>query len=99
MKTHGDKGTTLGDTTNKKCRVLMIEDVTASGKSIEQTYPIVTEHVGVEVIGLIVSLDRQEKGRHSVQSALNEISERYNMPTSAIVSFSDAVNYIRESND
>lgn len=99
MKTHGDKGTTLGDTMNKKCRVLMIEDVTTSGKSIEETYPVVTEHEEVEVIGLIVSLDRQEKGRHSDQSALKEISDRYHMPTSAIVSFSDAVNYIRESND
>lgn len=56
IKDHGDTGIFLGDKLNSKMKVLIIEDVTTSGKSIEETYPIITQNKNIEVIGLIVSL-------------------------------------------
>jgi orotate phosphoribosyltransferase len=64
-KDHGDAGILLGSKLKDKDRVIIIEDVTTSGKSIEETYPIVKAQADVEVEGLIVSLNRMEKVIHS----------------------------------
>jgi len=67
----------------------MIEDVTTSGKSMEETVPKVKGAADVTIVGLMVSLNREEKGLNSDKSALSEIAETYGFPTSAIVSMSD----------
>lgn len=92
-KDHGDTGILLGTKLNDKDRVVIIEDVTTSGKSIEETFPILKAQGDVEIKGLIVSLNRMEKGKGS-QSALDEIKEKYGFETSAIVSMSDVVEHL-----
>lgn len=92
LKDHGaDKGGFLGSSLKDGDRVIMIEDVTTSGKSMEETVPKVREAADVTIVGLMVSLDRGEKGMDSDRSALAEVSERYGFPTNAIVSMSDVV--------
>ena len=71
--------------------MVIIEDVTTSGKSIEETFPILKAQADVEIIGLIVSLNRMEKGQVSDKSALMEIQERYGFQTAAIVTMEDVV--------
>ena len=88
IKDHGDTGILLGSKLKDGDRVVMIEDVTTSGKSIEETYPIVTGQAKVEIKGLVVSLDRMEKGK-SDKSALKEIADSYGFPTAAIVTMDD----------
>ena len=88
IKDHGDTGILLGSKLKDGDRVVMIEDVTTSGKSIEETYPIVTGQAKVEIKGLVVSLDRMEKGK-SDKSALKEIADNYGFPTAAIVTLDD----------
>ena len=56
VKDHGDTGILLGSGLQDGDRVVMIEDVTTSGKSIEETYPILTAQAKVVVRGLMVSL-------------------------------------------
>ncbi len=93
VKDHGDVGILLGSKLEDGDRVVMIEDVTTSGKSIEETYPIVTAQAKVEIKGLVVSLNRMEKGK-TEQSALQEISETYGFPTAAIVSMAEVTEYL-----
>ena len=90
-KDHGDTGILLGSRMGDGDKVVIIEDVTTSGKSIEETLPIVKAQGDVEVIGLMVSLNRMEKGKNSDQSALDEIRETYGIKTSAIVTMDDVV--------
>lgn len=92
-KDHGDVGILLGSKLKDGDRVVIIEDVTTSGKSIEETYPILKAQGNVEIKGLIVSLNRMERGKGE-QSALNEVSELYGFPTAAIVSMAEVVEHL-----
>ena len=74
-------------------RVVIIEDVTTSGKSIEETFPILRAQADVEIRGLIVSLNRMEKGKTD-KSALEEIREKYGFEANAIVSMAEVVEYL-----
>ncbi|MCR4584694.1 MAG: orotate phosphoribosyltransferase [Lachnospiraceae bacterium] len=93
IKDHGDVGILLGSSLKDGDRVVMIEDVTTSGKSIEETFPIVKAQADVKVCGLIVSLNRMEKGKGE-KSALSEIEETYGIKTSAIVTMADVKEYL-----
>ena len=98
-KKHGDTGIFLGEKIDRKLRVLIIEDVVTSGKSIEETYPIITMNNEVEVVGLLVSLDRNEHGKTTRQTALQEISKLYNLKTASIVNMKEVVEYLKENTD
>ena len=89
VKDHGDTGILLGSKLNDGDRVVIIEDVTTSGKSIEETFPIIKAQANVEIVGLIVSLNRMEKGLNTDMCALDEIKATYGIPTAAIVSMAD----------
>lgn len=91
IKDHGDTGILLGSKLNDGDRVVMIEDVTTSGKSIEETYPILKGQADVEICGLIVSLNRMEVGLGGKVSALDEIKEKYGIETRAIVDMREVV--------
>lgn len=93
VKDHGDTGILLGSPLRDGDRVVIIEDVTTSGQSIAETVPILQAKARVEVTGLIVSLNRMEKGQGD-QSALAEIKERYGFPAAAIVDMADVVEYL-----
>ena len=90
-KDHGDTGILLGSKLKDGDRVVIIEDVTTSGKSIEETYPILKAQADVEVKGLIVSLNRQEVGKSGNKVALDEIKELYGFNTAAIVTMDEVV--------
>ena len=94
-KDHGaDKGSFLGSKLQDGDRVVMIEDVTTSGKSMEETVPKVRNAANVEIIGLMVSLNRMEMGLGGQVSALDEIKEKYGFEANAIVSMADVVEYL-----
>ena len=91
-KDHGaDKGLLLGSDLKDGDRVVIIEDVTTSGKSIEETYPIVTGQAHVQVVGEMVSLNREERAPDSTKSALDTITERYGFSARAIVTMREVV--------
>ncbi len=94
VKDHGDTGILLGSDLKDGDRVLIVEDVTTSGKSIEETYPIVKAAADVEVIGLEVSLNRCEVGKDTTETALTQVANLYNMKTSAIVSIHEVADYL-----
>ena len=91
-KDHGaDKGSFLGSSLKDGDRVVMIEDVTTSGKSMDETVQKVRGAANVEIVGLIVSLNRQEVGKSGDKVALDEVKELYGFNTAAIVSMDDVV--------
>ena len=91
-KDHGaDKGSFLGSKLQDGDRVVMIEDVTTSGKSMEETVPKVKGAADVTIVGLMVSLNRMEKGLDSDKCALDEIKEKYGFDAHAIVTMDDVV--------
>lgn len=94
-KDHGaDKGSFLGSKLQDGDRVVMIEDVTTSGKSMEETVPKVRGAANVEIVGLMVSLNRMEKGLGGEKSALEEIKDTYGFETNAIVSMGDVIEHL-----
>ena len=94
-KDHGaDKGSFLGSSLKDGDRVIMIEDVTTSGKSMEETVPKVRGAANVEIVGLMVSLNRMEVGKGGVKSALDEIKELYGFDAKAIVTMEEVVEYL-----
>ena len=84
-------GILLGSSLKDGDRVVMIEDVTTSGKSIEETFPIIKAQADVQIKGLMVSLNRMEKGLGGKLSALEEIREKYGFDAKAIVTMQDVV--------
>ncbi|MCR5526399.1 MAG: orotate phosphoribosyltransferase [Lachnospiraceae bacterium] len=95
VKDHGDKGILLGSPINDGDKVVIIEDVTTAGTSIAETLPIIKAQGDVEVLGMCVSVDRQERGTGS-KSALAEIEEKYGFKTTSIVKMSDVIEYLTE---
>ena len=93
VKDHGDTGILLGSQMKDGDRVVIIEDVTTSGKSIEETYPIIKAQGNVEVVGLMVSLNRMERGKGE-NSALEEVQELYGFKANAIVTMADVVEHL-----
>ncbi|MBE5949794.1 MAG: orotate phosphoribosyltransferase [Lachnospiraceae bacterium] len=94
-KDHGaDKGSFLGSKLKDGDRVIMIEDVTTSGKSMEETVPKVKGAADVEILGLMVSLNRMEVGLGGEKSALDEIKEKYGFEARAIVSMADVIEHL-----
>ncbi len=94
-KDHGaDKGSFLGSKLQDGDRVIMIEDVTTSGKSMEETVPKVRGAANVEIVGLMVSLNRMEVGMGGKMSALEEVKERYGFETAAIVDMAEVTEYL-----
>lgn len=93
VKDHGDTGILLGSPILDGDKVVIIEDVTTAGTSIEETLPIVKAQGDVDVLGLVVSVDRMERGQGS-KSALEEIQEKYGLKTTAIVTMSDVVEHL-----
>ena len=94
VKDHGDTGILLGSKLKDGDKVVIIEDVTTSGKSIEETFPILKAQADVEVIGLMVSLNRMEVGKGGVKCALDEVKDLYGFETAAIVNMQDVVEHL-----
>ncbi len=94
VKDHGDTGILLGSKLNDGDRVVMIEDVTTSGKSIEETYPIIKTQADVEIKGLMVSLNRMEVGLSGVKSALDEIKDKYGFEAKSIVNMAEVTEFL-----
>lgn len=93
VKDHGDKGILLGSPIGDGDRVVIIEDVTTAGTSIAETMPIIKAQGQVKPVGLVVSVDRMERGQ-GTKSALKEIEEKYGLKTTAIVTMGEVVEHL-----
>ena len=93
IKDHGDKGILLGSPLQDGDRVVIIEDVTTAGTSIRETMPILSAQGKVQPVGLVVSVDRMERGTGE-KSALEEIEENFGLKTASIVTMAEVTEYL-----
>ena len=92
-KDHGEGGTLVGAVPEDGDRVLIVEDVTTAGTSIRETTPVLRAAAEIDLVGLIVSLDRQERGT-GAGSALEQVGREFDMPTRAIVNLDEVVEHL-----
>ena len=97
-KDHGEGGVLVGHTLKDGDRVLIIEDVTTAGTSIRQTMPILRTAANVKLAGLVVSVDRAERGTGAI-SALAEVGEEFGMPTFSIVNVHEIIEHVDLAED
>lgn len=93
IKDHGDKGILMGGKPKNGDRVVIIEDVTTAGTSIHETMPILKAQGAVDVLGLIISVDRMERGTGE-KSAFQELQQQYGLRTHAIVTMQEVVEHL-----
>ncbi len=90
IKDHGEKGILLGSPISAGDKVVIIEDVTTAGTSIRETVPIIKAQGTDDILGLVVSVDRMERGTGDV-SALKELESEFGIRTCSIVSMKDVI--------
>lgn len=92
-KDHGDRGVLLGGPIEDGDRVVIIEDVTTAGTSIRETLPVIRNAADAKVLGLVVSVDRCERGTGE-KSALEEIRSGFGIETCSIVTMKEVVEHL-----
>ncbi len=90
-KTHGEGGVVVG--APLQGRVFIIDDVITAGTAIRESVDLIQQS-GAEVAGVIVGLDRQERGKSQL-SAIQEVEQEYSIPVISIVQLDDIVEYLR----
>lgn len=91
-KDHGEKGMMVGHTLADGDRVLIIEDITTAGTSIRETMPLLRASADVSMVGLVVSVNRMERGTGE-KAALDQVSEEFSMPAFAIVTVEEIIEH------
>jgi orotate phosphoribosyltransferase len=89
-KDHGEGGNIVG--APLQGRVLIIDDVITAGTAIREVMGLV-ENAGAEAVGVVVALDRQEKGQGEL-SAIQEIETDYDMPVISIINLQQILDYL-----
>lgn len=89
-KDHGEGGNIVGS--SLQGRVLIIDDVISAGTSVRESVGIIREN-GATPAGVIIALDRQEKGQQD-KSAIEEVEQDYGIPVASIVRLEHLVTYL-----
>jgi len=95
MKAHGEGGSIVGAPLSGG--VLVVDDVITAGTAVREAYQVISA-AGAEVAGLIISLDRQERGR-GPYSAVQEIKQSLDIPVISIVQLDDLIDILEESSE
>ncbi|MDR2693345.1 MAG: orotate phosphoribosyltransferase [Chitinispirillales bacterium] len=93
-KDHGEGGVMVGHNLRAGDRVVIIEDVVTAGTSVRESVPLIKGGSEASVVGLIVSVDRMERGRQGGAGALDELSEEFGFEAFAIVNLNEIVGYL-----
>ncbi len=94
-KTHGEGGDIVGHELSGE--VLIIDDVITAGTAIREAFDIISAN-GASAKGVIVALDRQEKGRGET-SAIQEVKAEFGIVVTSIINLSNLVDYLKASDD
>lgn len=91
-KDHGEGGTIVGAPLQGK--VMIIDDVITAGTAIREVISII-KAAGAEPAGVLIALDRQEKGKGEL-SAIQEVERDYGIPVFSIVNLNQVLSYIKD---
>lgn len=90
-KDHGETGAILGGPIKEGDNIVIVEDVTTTGKSIQEVMPFIEACGNVNVIGEVIALDRRERGEGTTEYALKLLSRRQGFPVHAIITMDDVI--------
>ncbi|MDH5185213.1 MAG: orotate phosphoribosyltransferase [Gammaproteobacteria bacterium] len=94
-KTHGEGGSIVGSELEGK--ILIIDDVITAGTAIRESMDIIAAH-GATPAGVVIALDRQEKGQ-AEKSAIQEVEEEYRIPVLSIIKLEQLIQYLSKSDE
>ncbi len=94
-KDHGEGGVLVG--AELKGKTLILDDVITAGTSVRESFEIIKQ-AGAEVAGVLISLDRQEKGQQQ-RSAIQEIQEEYGIPVLSIITLNDIIDFLQSDSN
>jgi orotate phosphoribosyltransferase len=93
-KDHGEGGVFVGTTPSDGMHVFLVDDVITSGISIRDSIELLRKHADVKVSGVVVAVDRQERGQNPAKSTLNELQEELGLCVAPIVTIREIVDYL-----
>lgn len=96
VKDHGEGGMFVGKQLKDGEKVILIEDVMTSGKALREMLPKLAQAAKVEVAGMVISVDRQEKALNSDLSAVQEAYREFGIKVYSIVTMQDIIGAIEE---
>lgn len=94
-KDHGEGGVLIGQKPSDGDSVVIIEDVITAGTAIRETLPILQNAAKVEIAGVIISVDRMERGKGEL-SAVQEVYNDFGIRVYPIVTIEDIISCIRD---
>ena len=95
IKDHGEGGALVG--APLKGRVLIVDDVISAGISVEESVRAI-QNAGAEVAGVVIALDRQEKGKMELLAS-EEVSQTFGVPVIAVVTLTDVLHYLLQKKE
>ena len=94
VKDHGEGGLFVGQQLKDGEKVIIIEDVMTSGKALREILPKLQAAANVEVVGMIISVDRMEKALNSDLSAVKEAKKEFGIDVYSVVTMTDIISAI-----
>lgn len=94
VKDHGEGGLFVGKQLCDGEKVIIIEDVMTSGKALREMLPKLKQAANVEIAGMVISVDRMEKGLESDLSAVQEVYKEFGVKVYSIVTMADIIEAI-----
>lgn len=91
VKDHGEGGMFVGKTPEDGDRIVIVEDVMTSGKALREVMPKLTGAAGVKIEGMVITVDRDEKGLNSDKSAVSEVFDEFGVKVYSIVTINDII--------
>ena len=95
-KAHGEGGTLVGAPLEGK--ILIIDDVITAGTAIREVMAMIEEHGGAKPAGVVIALDRQEKGKGEL-SAIQEVERDYGIPVISIVKLEQVMQFVEQKDE
>ena len=96
VKDHGEGGLFVGKQLKDGEKVILVEDVMTSGKALREMLPKLAQAAKVEVAGMVISVDRQEKALNSDLSAVQEAYKEFGINVYSIVTMQDIIEAIEQ---
>ncbi len=96
VKDHGEGGLFVGKQLVDGEKVVLIEDVMTSGKALREMLPKLKAAANVEIAGMIISVDRMERGLESTMSAVQEVYKEFGVKVYSIVTMADIIDCIEQ---
>jgi orotate phosphoribosyltransferase len=96
-KTRGEGGEYVGKPLTPGMKVVLVEDVVTAGTTLHEVIPVLRSKVGVEVAGVIILVDRDERGTGEL-SAVKEAERELNISITSIVNINEIISYLSQEN-